>query len=159
MPLMRHFLFYLLMETLPPILHTTYINAPVEKVFETITTAKGWDAWFTKGMELNLETKKMLFAWKNWGPDKVELQATATIKSYKPNQEFSFIWNEGKHDTLVTLTVSPQGEGTRIEARESGYKNNQQAAVQMLDCACGWGEAITLLKFYLELGAVYQEAP
>lgn len=147
------------MQVLPPILQTTYINASIEKVFNTLTTAKGWDAWFTKGCELNLETKKMLFVWKNWGPDRIDYKATATIQSYIENKEFSFIWSEGKHDTLVKFTLNSQGSGTRLHVNESGYKNNEKAAIQMNDCACGWGEALTLLKFYLEYGVVYEEAP
>jgi len=145
------------MQILPPILQTTYINAPIEKVFNTLTTAQGWDAWFTKGCELNLETKNILFVWKNWGADKISTQAKATIQSYIPHQEFSFTW--GKYNTLVKLTLSPQGNGTKLHVNESGYKNDKEAATQMLDCACGWAEALTLLKFYLEYGVVYKEAP
>lgn len=147
------------MTILPPILHANYINAPVEKVFTTLTTAKGWDAWFTKGMELDLGTKKMLFVWRNWGPDKVNISASATIQSYEPNNEFSFIWQEGKHDTLVKFTLSPLGKGTKVHVNESGYKNNDIGATDMNECATGWGEALTLLKFYLEHGVVYEEVP
>ncbi|MFX3625840.1 MAG: SRPBCC family protein [bacterium] len=147
------------MTILPPILHANYINVPIEKVFETLTTAKGWDAWFTKGMELDSDTGKMLFVWKNWGPDKVNTTASATIQSYEPTKEFSFIWQEGKHNTLVKFTLSPLGKGTKVEVSESGYKNNDVAATDMNECATGWGEALTLLKFYLEHGVVYEEVP
>ena len=33
--------------TLTPIDYKTYIDVPSQRVFETLTTAAGWDAWFT----------------------------------------------------------------------------------------------------------------
>ena len=31
----------------PKIEHVTYIDVPVEQVYETLTTSDGWDSWFT----------------------------------------------------------------------------------------------------------------
>ncbi len=38
---------------LPPIGHQVYIDVPLELVFTTLTTAAGWDAWFTQGTLLD----------------------------------------------------------------------------------------------------------
>lgn len=38
---------------LPPINCNTYINATPQKVYETPTTAKGWDGWFTQSTEID----------------------------------------------------------------------------------------------------------
>ena len=38
--------------TLPPIQWMTYIAAPIARVFRTLTTADGWDGWFTQGTSL-----------------------------------------------------------------------------------------------------------
>ncbi len=39
--------------------------------------------------------------------------------------------------------------------RPTYYPNSPEGRGNMLDCASGWGEALTLLKFYLEHGIVY----
>ena len=48
----------------------TLIAAQPERVFDTITSAKEWDAFFTTGMKLDLQPGGICeFAWKDWGPD------------------------------------------------------------------------------------------
>ena len=41
------------MSELPPIRWTTFIAAPPAKVYRTLTTAEGWDGWFTQGATLD----------------------------------------------------------------------------------------------------------
>ena len=48
----------------------TFIAAAPEKVYDTITSAKEWDSFFTTGMILEPRAGgKCEFAWKDWGPD------------------------------------------------------------------------------------------
>ena len=50
----------------PDIEQATYINAPVQKVYETLTTASGWNAWFTR--ETTLDPKvggEFVMRWRN----------------------------------------------------------------------------------------------
>ncbi|MEH7389731.1 hypothetical protein V7149_26010 [Bacillus sp. JJ1503] len=35
--------------------HQTYIKASLDKVYETLTTAEGWNAWFTDHTVLHLD--------------------------------------------------------------------------------------------------------
>src|SRR5689334_1953581 len=37
---------------LPAIKWMSYIAAPIDRVYRTLTTAEGWDAWFTRGTSL-----------------------------------------------------------------------------------------------------------
>jgi len=49
-------------------------------------------------------------------------------------------------------------KGTVLTLTESGYKDTPEGLAMILECASGWGEAITLLKFYMEHGVVYNSA-
>jgi uncharacterized protein YndB with AHSA1/START domain len=143
------------MQTLPSIKHIAIINAPIGKVYETLATGKGWDGWFTDGAIVDLETKRIQLVWTMNGPYKANGTETGPIVSAIPDKEFSFIWHEGKHNTTVTFTLEPKDNKTQITVIETGYLLTDEGMWQLLDCAIGWGEAITLMKFYLEHGIRY----
>ena len=46
-------------------------------------------------------------------------------------------------------------EGTVIRLREYGYHDTPSGIKAMLECAAGWGEALTLLKYYVEHNLLY----
>jgi uncharacterized protein YndB with AHSA1/START domain len=68
-----------------------------------------------------------------------------------------FQWQPDTPDyaTTVEINIEPADGGTIIRLREYGYADTESALKAMLNCAVGWGEALTLLKFYLELDAHY----
>ena len=45
--------------------------------------------------------------------------------------------------------------GAIIRLREYGYEDTPSGRRGILECAAGWGEALTLLKFYVEHGITY----
>ncbi len=49
------------------------------------------------------------------------------------------------------------GEGTLVELVETGYILDD--VNDLVGCAVGWGEAMTLLKFYLEKNITYGIVP
>ena len=52
------------------IAQATFIKSEPEQVFESITTGKGWDAFFTNGTEVVAKKGgKIVFRWKEWGRD------------------------------------------------------------------------------------------
>jgi uncharacterized protein YndB with AHSA1/START domain len=57
--------------------------------------------------------------------------------------------------TTVAIHLEAREGGTVVRLREWGYLDTPAGLAAMLDCAAGWGEALTLLKFYVELGAIY----
>ena len=67
---------------------------------------------------------------------------------------FSFEWGSSMVST-VEFHLKAQYGGTVVTLYEYGYPASDAGLVNMLDCASGWGEALTLLKFYLEHGIVY----
>ena len=59
----------------PNVEHVTYIDAPIERVYETLTTADGWDSWFTDGTTLDaVPGGQIHFRWVNFGADRVTVE-------------------------------------------------------------------------------------
>lgn len=143
-----------------PISHRTYIRTSPKRVYDTITTADGWDSFFTKGMKLDLRAGgEMLFSWKDWGPDNVTAKGAGIVLRFAEPDQFVFQWYpvSKDHPTTVEINILASGDDTIVDLKEYGYPDTEAGRVQILDCACGWGEALTLLKFYLEHGLVYEK--
>lgn len=138
--------------------HSVFIAAPCEKVFETITSAAGWNAFFTTNMELDAQPGgRVVWRWTNWGPDRISGEDTATVIEIDPPSHFSFNWHPvgPDHPTTVTMELTPRNAGTVLTLTETNYPDTPKGRATILDCACGWGEALTLLKVYLECGHIY----
>jgi uncharacterized protein YndB with AHSA1/START domain len=137
----------------------TFISAPPEKVYDTLTSAAEWDRFFTTGMELEPRPGGVCsFSWKDWGPDKYTLRVPGkVIDAEKPNL-FTFQWGREGKETTIRIELAAVKEGTVVTLTEDGYENTPDGRAMILECASGWGEAITLLKFYIEHGIVYGSA-
>jgi hypothetical protein len=57
----------------------------------------------------------------------------------------------------VSFTLEPFKSGTILTVIETGYSNSERDVRACLGCATGWGEALTLLKFFIEHGITYGE--
>lgn len=137
----------------------TFIAAPPEKVYDTITSAEDWDAFFTTGMELDPKPGGVCsFCWKDWGPDEYSLKVPGKVLEAKRPELFSFEWGSEGRATTIRMALSPVANGTVLTVTESGYRDTHDSIAMMLECASGWGEAVTLLKFYIEHGIVYTSA-
>jgi uncharacterized protein YndB with AHSA1/START domain len=133
-----------------PILHGVLIRADREKVFDAMTSAKGLDGWFTKGARVDRRPRGYIFfKWVEWGVDKVNSEAKCPIIEVKKPERFVFQWWED-HYTTIELVFEEIDEGTKVSVREFGYQNTKEGRRRCLECAVGWGEALTLLKFYVE---------
>ena len=141
-----------------PIRHLTWIAIPPPRVYETLTTAKGWDAWFTKGTTLNLEEGGWIrLRWDDWGPEKITGEDGGPILGFEKDRMFSFQWSpqgEG-YPTTVTFSLEEEENGTLLSVKDEGYLNTVEGIEAFGYSAAGWGEALTLLKFYLERGEKY----
>ncbi|MDX1993299.1 MAG: SRPBCC domain-containing protein [bacterium] len=136
------------------IVHGVVIRAPREQVFETLTRAEGWDAWFTRGMELDLRPGgSIVFRWKEWGPEQITTEDYGEVVDVKVPERFAFTWHSG--ETMVEIELADSEQGTEVWLIDSGYPDTPEGHERMLDCAAGWGEALTLLKFYVEHGLTY----
>ena len=82
----------------PNVEHVTYIDAPIEEVFETLTTADGWDSWFTDGTTLDpVPGGQIHFRWVNFGADRVTVEDGGPVLEIEKNRKFVFQWQPGKN--------------------------------------------------------------
>jgi uncharacterized protein YndB with AHSA1/START domain len=95
--------------------------------------------------------------WVDWGPERITTEDGGPVLEFIPSKRFVFQWHPERHDyaTTVEFDLQPVENGTILSLREHGYEDTPSARIAMLDCAAGWGEALTLLKFYLEFGVRY----
>ncbi len=133
-----------------PILHKVLIRAKRTKVYDAMTTAEELDEWFTNGASVDRKIGgKIIFRWVEWGPDKETSEAECPIIDVKIPEKFVFKWWED-HYTTVEMDFEEVEEGTIVIVKEYGYQDTPEGHRRCLECAVGWGEALTLLKFYVE---------
>lgn len=138
----------------------TFIAAPPEKVFATITSAAEWDKFFTTGMILEPKVGgKCCFNWKDWGPDRYTNNSDGKVVAFEPSTLFAFEWYAAgrENPTTIRFNLEPISGGTALTIEESGYLDTDDCRAQILSCASGWGEAATLLKFFIEHGIIYTQ--
>jgi len=135
------------------IVQSTLVRAEPEKVYDAITTAEALDGWFTEGAEVEpREGGHIKFRWRNWGADKVSSDDGGPVIEADRPRRFVYKWFPAgeEYSTTVEMDFEPVEEGTIIRLRESGYRDDPRSRKAMLACATCWGEALTLLKFYVE---------
>ena len=140
--------------------HRPYINVSVSKVFQLLTSDEGWTKWFTYRARIEPRPGGALrLEWVDFGPDHATLSDGGHVVEIIPDRLLSFTWHPGTHETLVTINFEPRGPGCILNLEESGYRFDEGDVEVALNVAAGWGEALTLLKFYLESGLTYGPVP
>ena len=134
---------------------TTFIQRTPQEVFDAITSAKVWNAFFTHSSTLDpTPGGAFIWRWKDWGPDCYTVEVPGTVIEAVRPERFVFEWGSS-NPTRITMLLSEQSGGTVLCLTEEGYTNDSKGRAMALQCAAGWGEAITLLKFCLEHGITY----
>lgn len=136
----------------------TFVHAEPERVWQALTTAGGYNQWFTTGAAWTHEPgSEMRWHWEKWGPYEVTTDSVGEIVAVEPLRRFAFTWanGSGAAPSTVTLSFEPRDGGTLVELVDSGYPDTPQGREAFMDCACGWGEALTLAKMYVEHGVRY----
>ncbi|MGY5880980.1 MAG: SRPBCC domain-containing protein [Candidatus Thorarchaeota archaeon] len=137
---------------------TTLVRADPEEVYDGIASEEGLNAWFTYNSELDPRPGgNIVFRWKDWGPNKYNLDAHGEVLEAKRPEKFVFQWysDTQEYKTTIEMIFERVEEGTVIRLREYGYHNTPSGIAAMLECASGWGEALTLLKYYVEHNLKY----
>ena len=130
--------------------HREFIRAPRERVYDAFATTDGLNAWFTEGGSVDARPGgAMKFTWVDWGPDKGSFESVGRVIEARRPERFVYRWGEeGKDATTVELTFEEREDGTLVQVREYGFVKIASA----LDNSSGWGEALTLAKFWVEHG-------
>jgi len=136
----------------------TLIRSDPMRIYNALTTSDGLDAWFTTGAQVDTSPGgEIHFRWVDWGPDHINAEDGGPVMEAIPQKRFVFQWHPDLPDyaTTVEINIEPNEGGTIVSLREYGYADTASARMAMINCATGWGEALTLLKFYLEHGLRY----
>lgn len=135
----------------------TLVRAPVAEVYRALTTAEGLDGWFTTGSTVDARPGGAIrFRWQDFGPGKVTLTDGGDVLEAVPDKRFVFRWQELLDlPTTVEIDLEPCPDGTLVRLQECGYPDTPAGLDAMLECAAGWGEALTLMKFYVEHDLTY----
>jgi uncharacterized protein YndB with AHSA1/START domain len=139
--------------------HATFVAAPREQVYRAFATSGGLNAWFTTGATVEARPGGTIhLLWQDWGPDRITAEDRGTVLEAREPERFVFEWHPDNpsYATTVEIDFEESEGGTIIRLREHGYRDTPEGLRQMLDCAGGWGEALTLWKFWLEHGIRYR---
>jgi hypothetical protein len=79
------------------------------------------------------------------------------IEASRP-ELFVFQWGSEERATTIRTEFAQVDNGTVVTLTEEGYRDTADGLAMILECASGWGEAVTLFKFYIEHGLVYGSA-
>ncbi|MFX0044840.1 MAG: SRPBCC domain-containing protein [Candidatus Hermodarchaeota archaeon] len=137
---------------------STLIRASPEKIYDAFFTGAGLDSWFTSGSEVDARPGGTIkFSWKDWGPDKYTQVSKGKVLEAERGKRFVFQWSADNpaYFTTIEIDLEETEEGTILRLREHGYHNTPSGRAAMAECAAGWGEAVTLLKFYVEHDVTY----
>ena len=140
------------------ILHATLVRASPERVYDPFTIAQEMDGWFASGASIDARRGgEIHFRWMDWGPDRFTGEDGGLVQEARRPERFVFQWHPDspEYATTVEIDLEPVDQGTVMRLRESGYQNTPSGRRAFADCAAGWGEALTLLKFYVEHGLRY----
>jgi uncharacterized protein YndB with AHSA1/START domain len=140
----------------PEIHFATLVRAPREQVYDALTRAEHLDAWFTTGVQVDPRPGgEMVWRWASWGPDEVTDEDRGPVLEARRPERYVFQWQEKLGGTTVEVDFEEHAEGTVVRVHEHGYPWTAEGRAGLLNCASGWGEALTLLKFYVEHGIRY----
>ena len=131
--------------------HKEWIRAPREKVYDAFATSDGLNAWFTEGGSVDARPGgEMVFRFVDWGADKINATFKGRVLEAKRPERFVYQWGieDPEKTTTVELTFAEQDGGTVVQVREWGFVDLDNA----MGNSAGWGEALTLAKFWIEHG-------
>ena len=141
--------------------HSVFLRAEPERVYDAMTTAEGLDGWFTSGTVSDPRPGgEMTWRWQDWGPHRYSGASTVPVYEAERPRRIVFGWDgEGPPDgdgepylTSVEIDFVPEHGGTTVHLRDHGYRDTPAGRRANIDCAIGWGEALALMKVYVEHG-------
>ena len=127
---------------------TTVIDAPVARVWTLLTEPAQLGAWFSDaGAELDLRAGgRLVLRWQEHGT------AYGRVVDVEPERRFAFRWiafpetgdaePDERNSTLVTFTLEPDAQATRVTVVEEGFAaldaSDELRATQVRDNTEGW---------------------
>ena len=130
------------------------IDAPPDVVWAIVTEARHLAGWFSDEADIDLRPGgSMLLTWHGHGVYR------ARVETVEPPRKFAFRWvlRDGEEpvqggSTLVVMTLTPTGPGTRLRVVESGFSElswpEPERAGYADQNAHGWTRELEELRAY-----------
>jgi uncharacterized protein YndB with AHSA1/START domain len=133
------------------------IAAPVERVWELVTTAEHLGGWFSNaGAEIDLRPGGALsLSWRAHGT------FHGRVEAVEPPRRVSYRWLAAKdsredptpaNSTLIEFVLAAEGAGTRVTVVESGFAaldvDPAERAAALASHTKGWHEKLDALAAY-----------
>ncbi|MGH9833014.1 MAG: SRPBCC family protein [Blastocatellia bacterium] len=137
---------------------TTLVRATPERVYDAIATADGLNGWFTTSASVDASPGgEIRLRWIDWGYCHYTGENGGPVLEARRPERFVFQWqvDTDSYNTTVEIDFEPVEEGTIVRLVEYSYEDSPTGLKDMLARASGWGEALTLMKFYVEHGVRY----
>ena len=104
------------------------LSVPCDRVWNALTTAQGLSGWFSDRAEIDLRVGgKLVLEWNEAEYGKCD----GVVEVVDPPNTFAFRWLAygmrhaeeftPENSTLVTFTLEPTGDGTRLTMLETGF--------------------------------------
>jgi uncharacterized protein YndB with AHSA1/START domain len=134
------------------------IAAPVERVWSVLTEPEHISGWFAeRGAEIDLRPGgALILHWNEWPT------TTARVEVVEPPRRFAYRWTahhaaaeEPKkgNSTLVEFTLTPEGDGTRLQVVETGFASlatsEEQIRENYDDNVGGWKQVLEQFDAYV----------
>jgi uncharacterized protein YndB with AHSA1/START domain len=148
-------------EELSRIDKTIDVNAPPDRVWRALTTAKDLASWFHVTIEGDIAAGAEVWM-TSTSPGYEGQRFLVRFKEITPHRRFVWEWHPGAVDpavdytrepwTTVTFTLEPAGQGTRLSVSETGFNAISLArrAKVFKDNIQGWTEVIVWIQKYAE---------
>ena len=131
------------------------VKASPERVWEALASGPGLDGWFTTGASVDARPGgRLAFRWERWGPDEFTGTYEGTVVEAEAERRFVFHWPVDARtcDTTVEIDLEARSGATLVRLVEHGFEEGPAGLREMLNRSCGWGEALALMKLFLEHG-------
>lgn len=140
--------------------HKAFIRTKPRELYARLTSGCGWEKWFASKASIGGNPgDPIYFQWKDFGADHYTAEDHGRVVTLDHPRRFSFTWHPGQKETLVCFRFEPRGDGCMLSVIETGYADSTEDLTVALQVATGWGEALTLLKFFVEQDLTYGPVP
>ena len=134
---------------MPDIRHRVAVSAPLESVYEAVSTTKGVSEWWTRDGVHGESSEGSRLGFFFGEP---EPAAVMEVTRLRPDGQVSWSCVEGAADwvgTTITFDFSHQGDETVVLFTHAGWREPNEF---MAHCSARWAYFLLSLKSYLEQG-------